>query len=541
MILLFFLIIISYYFYTIVKVRNVLKEESKRLKAEKTLKESEEKFRLLFEDHTAVKLILDPETAKIIDANKSASEFYGWSQEELKSMYLYDINTASAEEIKANMRKVLQKKKTHFEFRHKLKDQSIRDVEVFTSKITFRDKELLHSIIHDITERKRVEKELIEAKEHAEESDRLKTAFLQNLSHEIRTPMNAIMGFSSLLADNYNNREKLENYAEIINNRCNDLLSIINDILDISKIESGQLPVTTVECSLPQLFEELTEFFKENQKRIKKQHISFSLQAKCNPSDSVVMTDKVKLRQIFINLIGNAFKYTDSGRIEGGCKYEGSQLVFFVSDTGIGIPVDKQQLIFERFVQLHHDKNISYGGTGLGLSIVKGLVGILGGKIRVQSEPGKGTTFYFSFPIVRGTSVNAEDVTGVRLPEYHFQNKTILVVEDDPYNAAYIHEVLTETGLKIIHTELGREAVKIAKLQSPDLILLDIRLPDMNGLDVMRQMKQQNPVIKIIAQTAYAGMDDKQKAYDAGCNDYVSKPLNREVLLSMINKHLWRQ
>jgi PAS domain S-box-containing protein len=400
-----FTIILLFYFYSIVKARNVLKEEAKRKKAEKTLKESEEKFRRIFEDHAAVKLLIDPEMGNIIDANLSAAAYYGWSREELKKMNLSQINSLPMEEIKKNIDNILSEKRTQFELGHRLKDGSIRDVEVFVSKIKIGDKDVLHSIIHDITERKRVEKELIKAKEHAEESDRLKTAFLQNMSHEIRTPMNAIMGFSSLLVDYYNDKPKLEQFAEIINLRCNDLLEIINDILAISKIESGQLPVNNELCDLNDLFTELADFFKEHQKRIGKQHIKFELRALCNLSEFTINTDKVKLRQIFINLIGNAFKFTETGRIEGGCRLDGNDnLVFYVTDTGIGIPSDKQHIIFERFIQLPQNKDFTFGGTGLGLSIVKGLINLLGGRIWVESQPeseGKpgGTTFYFSIPV----------------------------------------------------------------------------------------------------------------------------------------------
>ena len=242
-------------------------------------------------------------------------------------------------------------------------------------------------------------KELLKAKEQAEESDRLKTAFLQNMSHVIRTPMNAIMGFSELLVKNYNNKPKLEKFSEIINQRCYDLLDIINDILDIAKIESGQLTVIEEECNLNVLFDELKAFFTEHQKRIGKQHIIFNLQAFCEPSDTIVVTDKVKLKQIFINLISNAFKFTESGKIEGGCKFdENRNLLFFVADTGIGIPADKQQLIFERFAQVEHGSNRSYGGTGLGLSIVKGLVNLLGGEMFLESEIGRGSKFSFVIP-----------------------------------------------------------------------------------------------------------------------------------------------
>jgi PAS domain S-box-containing protein len=402
-----FLMIISYYFYSIIKVRNVLKEEAIRKKAEKILQESEEKFRRIFEDHSAIKLLVDPESGNITDANSSAAAYYGWSREEMKHMNLKQINTIPSKEIRKAIDNILSEKRTQFEFRHRLKDGSIRDVEVFASKIKIGNKDVLHSIIHDITERKNIEKELIEAKEHAEESDRLKTAFLQNMSHEIRTPMNAIMGFSSLLVDYYNDKPKLEQFSEIINLRCNDLLEIINDILAISKIESGQLPVNRAVCNLNDLFAELSDFFKEHQKRIGKQHIKFELRSLCSLSEFTIVTDKVKLRQIFINLVGNAFKFTEAGKIEGGCKFdENDELVFYVSDTGIGIPYDKQDIIFERFIQLPQDKDVTYGGTGLGLSIVKGLISLLGGRIWVESEPenlseGKtgGTTFYFCIPI----------------------------------------------------------------------------------------------------------------------------------------------
>jgi signal transduction histidine kinase len=265
---------------------------------------------------------------------------------------------------------------------------------------------------HDITEKKQSEIllyekndeliksniELIKAKEHAEESDHLKTAFLQNMSHEIRTPMNAIMGFATLLTKQYNNKPKLEKFAGIINQRCNDLLCIINDILDIAKIESGQLPVNINECNLEVLFCELTSFFSENQNRMGKLQIEFNLLSDC--TECVILTDEVKLKQIFINLISNAFKFTEKGTITGGCKYdENGNIIFYVSDTGFGIPPEKHALVFERFTQINQGYNRSFGGTGLGLSIVKGLLNLLGGKIWVESELNKGSNFFFTFPV----------------------------------------------------------------------------------------------------------------------------------------------
>jgi signal transduction histidine kinase len=384
-----------------------------------------------------------------------------------------------------------------------------------------------------------VNDELVKAKEHAEESDRLKTSFLQNMSHEIRTPMNAIMGFSDLLIEQYNNKPKIEQYSTIINQRCYDLLDIINDILDISKIESGQLTVNIEECDLTELFAELTSFFKAHQKRMGKQHIKFTLQALCESTGNVISTDKVKLKQIFINLISNAFKFTKNGQIEGGCKFDTNhKLLFYVSDTGIGIARNKQKAIFERFTQLNHTLSSNIGGTGLGLSIVKGLVGLLGGEIILESEPDKGSTFTFTIPFKTIHPLPQDHISKEEPEEYHFFNKTILLVEDDIYNAQYIKEILNNTSSEIIHCLLGKEAVQIALSQKIDIILMDIRLPDIDGYEATRQIRQHKPHIKIIAQTAYASISEKQIALDAGYNDYISKPINKDLFLAMIGRNL---
>ena len=351
--------------------------------------------------------------------------------------------------------------------------------------------------------------------------------------------MNAIMGFSDLLVNNYNNKPKLERFAEIIKLRCADLLDIINDILDIAKIESGQLPLNYGECNLNSLFSELFVFFTENKKKLDKVNIDFKVKLHPDILRTVIVTDTVKLKQILINLISNAFKFTDTGSVEAGCKInDKDEFEFYVSDTGIGIPFDKQKDIFERFTQLNYGNNKWYGGSGLGLSIVKGLVNLLGGDIRLESGPGKGSVFSFTIRCKISDSKEIPSVQKNIHGEFNFTGKSILIAEDDYYNAEYLKEVLTGTGLILTHTAFGKEAIDIVYSGNFDIILMDINLPDINGYEAIARVRDMKPGIKIIAQTAYAAHEDRQKALNAGCLDYISKPIKKELLLNMINKHL---
>ncbi len=380
--------------------------------------------------------------------------------------------------------------------------------------------------------------ELAKSKERAEESDRLKTSFLQNMSHEIRTPMNAIKGFSTLLANCYDDKAKLEKYTEIIRQSSNDLLDIINDILDISKIESGHISVTLEECDLILLFEELTSIFTEYKKRLGKENIELSLSADCYIKDKVILTDKGKLKQIFINLISNAIKFTESGKVKGGCRPGNeNQLLFYVSDTGIGIPYDLQSKIFDRFYQIYNKTSKYVAGTGLGLSIVRGLVNILGGELSLNSEPGKGSEFSFTIAYDRSEKLNRLPEDAITTDdEAGFMNKTILIVEDDKNSAEFLREILSGKNIKIMMAGNGAQAIDIALKYNIDIVLLDIRLPDINGYEVTRQLRGLNPNMVIIAQTAFASHEEMQNTIKAGCNAYISKPIDKKELFSLINK-----
>jgi PAS domain S-box-containing protein len=502
----------------------------------KKLEESRSDYMNLFEDHAAVKMLIDPLTGNIVDVNQAATKYYGWTRENLLRMNVSEINTLSEKEIEEEMAKALLNKNIHFEFKHRLANGETRDVEIFSSRINFNNKVLLHSIVHDITDRKRAEKELIAAKEKAEESNQLKTAFLQNMSHEIRTPMNAIMGFTDLLPDHLDNKEKLLSFSQIIHQRCSDLLTIINDILDLAKIESGQQNIKIENCRLRDLLMELHVFFAGQQTRFKKTHISLELVLPPELSNRHIATDTVKLKQIFTNLLNNAFKFTDTGQIKFGCKDAGkNKLVFFVTDTGIGIPIEWQQKVFERFTQHEPLKDRLFGGTGLGLPIVKGLISLLGGEIWLTSEPGKGSTFYFT--------INLNEIPDTPSPEstvkpVKFKNKTVLIVEDDTYNTMLLQETLSKQDLELVIAEDGRTAIKLAIEKEPDMVLMDIGLPDMTGYEAIRQILNINPMMKIVAQTAYAQESDKEKAQEAGCIDYISKPIKPSQLIQLISRHL---
>lgn len=251
----------------------------------------------------------------------------------------------------------------------------------------------------------------------------------------------------------------------------------------------------------------------------------------------LIYTDKVKLKQIFINLISNSFKFTEEGRIEAGCSNKMDHyLEFYVADTGIGIPLEQQTIIFDRFTQIYHGPSKFYGGTGLGLSIVKGLVELLSGKVWLESEPGKGTKFSFTFPyktvLTRGN--HQEDQ---QQHEFEFSGK-ILIVEDDFYNAEYIREILQENQVETFYAENGKDAMEMIMTNTPDLVVLDVRLPDILGYEVASFIKREKPAVKIIAQTAYASESDKQRAIQSGCDDYISKPIKRDLFLSKISRLL---
>ena len=408
---------------------------------------------------------------------------------------------------------------------------------IYVSPQVSEDNKIVGSIasILDISERVETDTQLVKAKEKAEESDKLKSTFLANMSHEIRTPMNGIIGFAELLSKPSITEEKRKLYTNLIQTRSRDLLELINDIIDFSKIEAGQMNITLVDFNLESTIEEMYTFFSSKIKKMQKKNVEIRKSLPPNSSDIYSVSDVVKIKQVLINLVENALKFTEEGYIEIGFKIEEEEIYFFVKDTGIGVPQDKQSLIFERFRQVDETTNRTYGGAGLGLAICKAYITMLNGQIGVNSESGKGSEFYFSIPY-KPSKAKKQNITQEGNIDFDFTGKTILLVEDDPASALFMQEFLSDTGANIFWAEDGTKALTIFKRETAiDAVLLDIQLPEISGYQVAREMKIHNEKIPIIAQTAYASLEDKKKCLLAGCSDYVRKPVEPDELLNKLN------
>lgn len=389
------------------------------------------------------------------------------------------------------------------------------------------NEELNDSLLHI----QQINTKLKEAKEKAEESDRLKTDFIHNLSHEIRTPMNAIMGFTSLLNDESLTPDKRKHFSYIIQSSGDQLLRIIDDILEISHLESQSIPIKKEEISINNL---LLKLFNVFEPKVSGQKIRLYLKKGLTDDESKFITDSERLSKVLYNLIENAVKFTHDGFVELETQLHNNHLEIHIKDTGIGIHPSQHIKIFERFSQIESGSIRNFGGLGLGLAIAKGNIELLGGRITLQSELKRGSTFKVLLPY---TNENHQ----YKPTNSNQQHSTILVAEDEEMNYLYIEELLetTHPNVKLLHAKNGEEVLEFCHTQaSIDLILMDIKMPVMNGYKATTEIKKIFPDLNIIALTAYSTNKDKQKAYDAGCIDFLSKPINKNRLKQMINKYL---
>ncbi len=553
----------------------VLNDITERKKAEEDLRESEERFRGLYENAT-VGIYRTTIDGKIILANPTLVKMLGYdSFDDLKNLNMppegYDPDD-SRDGFKIEIAK--NGEVHEFESTWKVKDGSV--IYVSESSRIVCDKEgkpvFYEGIVEDITKRKKtdeairqnemilkmkneeymtlnskliesnnrivqINKELIVAREKAEESDKLKTAFLANMSHEIRTPMNAIIGFSEILLKPGLPNEKQDKFTRIINASCHQLLSMVNDMIDIAKIETGQLDVHISKANINDAITRVQDIFIP---QAAQQNVAINISFQLIDEYAEIETDLVKLNQILTNLLSNAIKFTEEGEIEIGYTIMDNFIKVFVKDSGIGIKPEHHEIIFERFRQVELDYTRKYGGTGLGLPICKAFVEKLGGRIWVESEFGKGSNFYFTLPYSY-MATKRQGVKNDKLIDYNLSEIVILVAEDEEVNFIFLNELLTEMGATVIHAADGIQAVKIFRENSNiDIVLMDIKMPGMDGIEATKAIKEMNNKIPVIAITAYALTGDMEKCLAAGCDDYVSKPIERNALLGLIQKLIER-
>ncbi len=389
-----------------------------------------------------------------------------------------------------------------------------------------------------ISEIKSINSQLEIAKDKAEQSDKLKTAFLQNMSHEIRTPLNAIIGFSDLMSEFIDNREQLLDFANIIQRRGNDLVAIINDILDISMVESGHLSVSEKEVNLLKFAENLLVDIENSPFREEKPDVLFHHSFDKENLNAIVKTDEMRVKQIIFNLLSNSFKFTHKGTVSLQLEFDGMKhLSISVKDTGIGIPEYAKSQIFDRFTKVDKHAPVLYGGLGIGLSIVDGLVNLLGGEISFESKEDAGTEFIVKIPVGKEGVENELDKVNVRKVVFSPDN-SVLIVEDDYYSANLLKKILDRFGLKSKISDNGISALNECKSNSYNLILMDIQMPEMDGIQAAKLIKESCPKQIIIAQTAFAFETEKQNILDSGFDDYISKPISADELRNLLSKYL---
>ncbi len=375
-------------------------------------------------------------------------------------------------------------------------------------------------------------RELIVAKDKAQESDRLKTAFLNNISHEIRTPLNGILGFSSFIIEPDITQEDKEDYLEVLNISSDRLVNTITDYMDISLIVSGNMEVHPKQIAILPLLEKVFEHFQES---AKKKNLEFKMQLPANADQFILNTDEVMLRKAVSKLVDNSIKFTLEGSITLGFEPINNNIEIFVQDTGKSIEKEAQEVVFEYFRQENGSNTRGHEGNGLGLSIAKGMIQLLGGEIRLESTKNMGTTVFLTIPneTTEATSKPKESINPIKVEGKPF----ILVVEDDDDNYFYVEKLLSK-GYKILRAHNGLEAADLCKKYFDiNLVLMDIKMPHMNGIEATQIIKSFRNDLPIIAVTAFAGSGDEFKIKEAGCDDYVSKPINETELISLILKY----
>lgn len=520
--------------------------EKERKKSEEKLRQSEHFFKRIMDSANDAVLLLD-ENFRINLWNYAATKIFNYKRDEIFGKVVFDtvFPVSYRNLIEQYRQQIISKnaekgKGVTFEISAIKKNRKNVPLELSMSGIDVKGETFLIVIIKDITVRKQIEKSLLAAKEKAEESDNLKTAFLSNMSHEIRTPMNAIVGFSQLLGNPSFDQEKKDVFVEQININSESLLKLIEDIIYISKIEAGKVEIIKSDCQINKMLEELYTTFLEHKRRMDKNHIELKLNIGIQEADFLINTDAQRLKQIFTNLLGNALKFTEKGRVEFGYQVKDNDFLhFYVKDTGMGINKEKLKYVFDRFTKVSAGKTKLYGGTGLGLSISKHLVEHLGGEIWVESIENKGSNFIFTHPYQKhlyDQIINKPE--NLDSFDAMLAKATILVAEDEEMNFLFLKETLIQSGAKVDWAKNGKEAVEQVENKEYDVVLMDMKMPVMDGYDATKKIKSMKPGLPIIAQTAYALPEEQKSGYEAGCDFYLSKPIDPINLINTLKKYL---
>ncbi len=502
--------------------------------------ENQEKQRRIFEASPDPMLVVDPE-GKVTDYNTSFLKTFHITSERVVGQNIFHfIEKSFWRRAILNFRETWEEGfLKNLEYKVIRADGTFFEGEVSTGAMFDGDgkPESMVILLKNIDERKEGERRLREAKEKAEESDRLKTAFLSNMSHEIRTPMNAIIGFSDLLNDPEITDEEKKEFIAQINFGADNLMHLIDDIIDISKIEAGQISINKTDFNLHQMAGELLMMFQQNLSRLDKEHIEMRLNWLWPEKELTLHSDPHRLKQILGNLLGNAIKFTDEGFVELGVERSYDQLRIYVRDSGIGIKAEKQKVIFDRFRQGYDAGKKLYGGTGLGLAISRNLALLLGGEIGVNSTPGVGSEFWLIIPNHTGKASSIHDKKVDPEQKINWKGKTILVAEDDYSNYQLILNALKDTRAELIWAKDGEETLSLFEKHKKELnlVLMDIRMPRTDGYACTREIKKQKPRLPILAQTAYAMSGEMQLSKEAGCDDYIAKPLQIKDLIRKID------
>lgn len=525
------------------KIIGIIQDITEQKTLEIALRGSEEKFRNLFEKHLAVQLLVDSETNYILDANEAAVKYYGYTKAELKQMKISQINTLSPEEMKIEMEKALTNQRVYFQFKHRLANGEVRDVEVFSNHLEIDGKKVIHAIIHDITEQKKNERALIEAKHLAEAANIAKSEFLSTMSHELRTPLNGVIGFSEILKFTGLTEEQNE-YVNTVLSSAKNLLAIISDILNFSTIEAKSFALNPEKTDLKELIRKTCSMV---QRKAVKKGLAFSVDIAEDVSQ-IVEVDSGKLRQILMNLLSNAVKFTKVGGVSIKLnvieKQDGkAKLLFKVTDTGIGIKEMDQKAIFEAFRQVDMSTTRRYEGAGLGLTINKNLLQKMDSTLNLISTYGKGSTFSFELQLPYEEEKEADsDIPEVEdtVKALCFKNKKILIAEDNAINMRYAQTALSifSKDIQILTAKNGKEAYKQYLEHKPDMILMDIIMPGIDGYQATKMIRQHDTQIPIIAMTAKAYQEDKADSLAAGMNDYITKPVSLDQLKEILKRHM---